>query len=281
MDPGDGVSDDLVALGDSGRAAEASRSDLAAAAARETAGPAIEIDHVSMRCGGAVVLEDITLTVRRQEIFGLLGPSDAGKTSLLKSILLLEPPHAGSIRLFGEPHDAASARSRLAYLPQSFQPPGDMTGRDFVRLTLAFYGGQAKRARIAARAEQLELDPSVLRWPVKDYAKGMVQKLGLLALVLTDLPLLLLDEPMSGLDPATRMVKQELAADRARGRTILLSAHIPADHDQLCDRIAILHRGRLGYVGTPGELRARTGAPTLASASLTVTQAPLLPVALQ
>ena len=79
-------------------------------------------------------------------------------------------------------------------------------------------------------------------------------------------------------DPATRiLLKRQLAADRARGRTILLSAHIPADHDQLCDRIAILHRGPLGYVGTPEELRARPGVPTLASASLAVSRAPLPP----
>jgi ABC-2 type transport system ATP-binding protein len=282
MNPDDGLSDDLFALGAPRRAAEAAGTDSAAAAAIGTAGPAIEIDRLATRCGGALMLEDITLTVRRREIFGLLGQSGAGKTSLLKSILLLESAHAGTIRLFGAPHDAASARSRLAYLPQSFQPPGHLTGRDFVRLTLAFYGGQAQRARIAAQAEQLELDPSVLRRPVRAYAKGMVQKLGLLALFLTDVPLLLLDEPMSGLDPATRILfKQELAADRARGRTILVSAHIPADHEQLCDRIAILHQGRLGYVGTPAELRARTGAPTLASAALAITRAPLLPVALQ
>jgi ABC-2 type transport system ATP-binding protein len=282
MDPDDGLSDDLVALGGSRSAPEAARSDLAAAAALETAAPAIEIDRLATRCGGAVMLEDTTLTVRRQEIFGLLGPSGAGKTSLLRAIALPESAHAGSIRLFGQPHRASGAGSRLAYLPQSFQPPGDLTGRDFVRLTLAFHGCRAKRAQIAARAEQLELDPSVLRRQVKDYAKGMMQKLGLLALFLTDLPLLLLDEPMSGLDPATRiLVKEQLAADRARGRTILLSARIAADHDQLCDRIAILHQGRLRYVGTPGELRTRTGAPTLASAFLAVIRAPLLPAALQ
>jgi ABC-2 type transport system ATP-binding protein len=280
MDPDDRLSDDLLPLGDPGLAADPSRSELAAAAALETAGPAIEIDRLATRSSGAVVLEDITLSVRRGEIFGLLGRSGAGKTSLLKSILLLESAPTGRIRLFGELHHATGTRPRLAYLPQSFQPPGHLTGRDFIRLTLAFYGGRAKRSQIAARAEQLELDPSVLRRPVKDYAKGMVQKLGLLALFLTDRPLLLLDEPMSGLDPATRILcKQELAADRARGRTILLSAHIPADHDDLCDRIAVLHQGRLGYVGTPGELLARTGAPTLASASRRVTQAPLAPAA--
>ena len=101
--------------------------------------------------------------MRRQEIFGLLGPSGAGKTSLLKAILLPESADGGSIRLFGEPHRASSARSRLAYLPQRFQPPGHLTGRDFVRLTLAFHGCRARRAQIAARAEQLELDPDVLR----------------------------------------------------------------------------------------------------------------------
>ena len=87
MDPDDGLSDDLFALGEPRRAAAASGSDLAAAAAIETAGPAIEIDRLATRSGGALVLEDITLTVRRQEIFGLLGPNGAGKTSLLKSIL--------------------------------------------------------------------------------------------------------------------------------------------------------------------------------------------------
>jgi ABC-2 type transport system ATP-binding protein len=277
MGADDGLSDDSCAPGDPGRAAPACRSDPAATAAIQHAGPAIEIDRLTTRSGEALALDDITLTVRRQEIFGLLGPSGAGKTSLLKAVLLPESADGGNIRLFGESHRASSARSRLAYLPQRFQPPGHLTGRDFVRLTLAFHGCQARRSQIAARAEQLELDPAVLRRPIKGYAKGMVQKLGLLALLLTDLPLLVLDEPMSGLDPAARILfKRELAADRARGRTILLSARIAADHDQLCDRIAILHRGRLGYVGTPGELRERTGAPTLASASLAVTRAPLL-----
>jgi ABC-2 type transport system ATP-binding protein len=273
MNPDDGLSDDLFALGAPRRAAEAAGTDSAAAAAIGTAGPAIEIDRLATRCGGALMLEDITLTVRRREIFGLLGQSGAGKTSLLKSILLLESAHAGSIRLFGEPHDAASARSRLAYLPQRFQPPSHLTGRDFLRLTLAFHGCQAKRSHIAARAEQLELDPNALRRPIRDYPKGMVQKLALLAQFLTDLPLLVLDEPMSGLDPKARtLVKRQLAAERARGRTILLSAVIAADHDGLCDRIAILHLGRLSYVGTPDQLRARTAAPTLASAFLAITR---------
>ena len=105
----------------------------------------------------------------------------------------------------------------------------------------------------------------------------MVQKLGVLSALLSDLPLLVLDEPMSGLDPAARLLlKRQLAAYRARGRTILLSSQIPADHEGLCDRVAALHGGRLACVGTPGELQAQHGAPTLAMAFLAAIAAPRL-----
>jgi ABC-2 type transport system ATP-binding protein len=254
---------------------------LATAAVIETAAPAIEIDRLRTRHGAGSVLEDITLTVCRHEIFGVLGLNGAGKTSLLKSILMLATPQAGTVHLFGEPHDRAGVRSQVAYLPERFQPPGDMSGHDFIRLTLAFHGQRANRSQTAAVAEQLELEPGALRKPIRDYGKAMAQKLGLLALLLTDLPLLVLDEPMSGLDPKARLlVKRHLAAYRARGRTILLSSHIPADHDQLCDRIAVLDRGRLGYVGAPGELQSRHSAPTLESAFVAVIESRRLLTAL-
>jgi ABC-2 type transport system ATP-binding protein len=97
----------------------------------------------------------------------------------------------------------------------------------------------------------------------------MVQKLGLLAMLLADLPLLVLDEPLSGLDPgARRMAKRQLSDYRARGRAILGSSAIPSDHEELCDRVAVLHEGRLRYLGSPADLRARHGAPTLATAFL-------------
>jgi ABC-2 type transport system ATP-binding protein len=189
-------------------------------------------------------LEDITLTVRAGEIFGLLGLRGAGKTTLLKAVLLILEPAAGAVRLFGEAHHRPGARSRLAYLPELFQPPGHLSGHEFVRLTLAFHGCQLRRPRIAALAEELELDPSALRRPIRGYTKGTAQKLGLLAMLATDRPLLVLDEPMSGLDPKARLlVKRHLGAYRSRGRAILLGSHMPADHDGLSDRIAILHRG--------------------------------------
>jgi ABC-2 type transport system ATP-binding protein len=243
----------------------------------ETAAHPVEIEGLRTRCGEAAGLEDITLTVRAGEIFGLLGLRGAGKTSLLQAVLMLAEPAAGTVRLFGEAHDHLGARSQLAYLPERFQAPGHLSGHEFVRLTLAFHGCQMRRARIAALAEELELDPSALTRPIRSYTKGMAQKLGLLAMLAADRPLLVLDEPMSGLDPKARLlVKRHLAAYRSRGRAILLGSEMPADHDGLCDRIAILHRGRLVDVGSPEDLQARYGAPTLHSAFLAAIERPCL-----
>jgi ABC-2 type transport system ATP-binding protein len=243
----------------------------------QTAAHPVEIEGLRTRCGEAAALEDITLTVRAGEIFGLLGLRGAGKTSLLKAVLTLREPAAGTVRLFGEAHHRPGARSRLAYLPERFQAPGHLSGHEFVRLTLAFHGCQMRRARIAALAEELELDPSALRRPIRDYPKSMAQKLGLLAMLATDRPLLVLDQPMSGLDPKARLlVKRHLAAYRSRGRAILLGSEMPSDHDGLCDRIAILHRGRLVAVDAPESLRARYGAPTLQSAFLAAIERPSL-----
>jgi ABC-2 type transport system ATP-binding protein len=203
------------------------------------AAAAIEIAGLSTRYGRTQILNDITLTVLEGETLGLIGLNGAGKTTLLKSILMLAAPCAGTVRLFGEPHQAPGSRARLA--------------------------------------EQLDLDPHALTRPIRSYSKGMAQKLGLLATLLTERPLLILDEPMSGLDPKARIrLKQQLVACGERGRTIFMSSHILADHDELCDRIAVLHRGRLIYVGSPGELKQRQGAATLEMAFLAEIEGPAL-----
>jgi ABC-2 type transport system ATP-binding protein len=230
---------------------------------------AVEIAGLWTSVGGGSALVDVSLTVRQHEILGVVGRRGAGKTSLLEAVLMRANPDAGTVRIFGEPHHAARARAQLAYLPQRFRPPGHLSGHDFVRMTQAFHGRQTKRAGTAILAAQIELDPGALNRPIRSYSKGMAQKLGLLAALLTDRPLLVLDEPLSGLDPAARrLLKRQLAAYRARGRTILLSSAIPSDHEALCDRVAILHQGRLRYVGTPGDLAARHRTPTLTTAFL-------------
>jgi len=230
---------------------------------------AIEIDGLCARYGRVDVLRDIALNVHEGEILGLIGLNGAGKTTLLKAILMLVVPAAGRVLLFGQPHDQPGARARLAYLPEIFQPPSHLCGHDFVRLSLAFYRERVTRAVSCVLAEELDLDPAALRRPIRSYSKGMAQKLGVLATLLTGRPLLILDEPMSGLDPKARiLLKRQLVAARARGRTILMSSHVLADHDELCDRVAVIHQGELGYVGSPAGLKESQGAPTLEMAFL-------------
>jgi ABC-2 type transport system ATP-binding protein len=235
----------------------------------------IEVAGLCSRYGRTDVLTDITLNVRQGEILGLIGLNGAGKSTLLKSILMLVVPTAGSVHLFGEPHERPSSRAQLAYLPEKFQPPSHLPGLDFVRLSLAFYRRRVRRAVVCNLAEELDLDPAALRRPIRSYSKGMAQKLGILATLLTDRPLLILDEPMSGLDPKARiLLKRQLGGAHTRGRTIFMSSHILADHDELCDRVAVLHEGRLGYVGSPAGLKESQGAPTLETAFLAAIEGP-------
>jgi len=230
---------------------------------------AIEIDGLCARYGRVDVLKDIALNVDEGEILGLIGLNGAGKTTLLKAILMLVLPVAGRVLLFGEPNEHPGSRACVAYLPEKFQPPSHLSGHDFVRLSLAFHGERVRRAVSCALAEELDLDPAALRRPIRSYSKGMAQKLGVLATLLTGRPLLILDEPMSGLDPKARiLLKRQLVAARARGRTILMSSHILADHDELCDRVAVMHQGQLGFVGSPAGLKQSQGAPTLEMAFL-------------
>jgi ABC-2 type transport system ATP-binding protein len=236
---------------------------------------AIEIRDLSSGYGGTDVLGDITLNVHEGEILGLIGLNGAGKTTLLKSILMLVVPSAGSVHLFGQAHDRPSSRARLAYLPEKFQPPSHLCGHDFVRLSLAFYRQRVRRAVVCGLAEDIDLDPAALRRPIRSYSKGMAQKLGIVATLLTGRPLLILDEPMSGLDPKARiLLKRQLMAAHAQGRTVFMSSHILADHDELCDRVAVLHEGRLGYVGSPAGLKESQGAPTLETAFLAAIERP-------
>ncbi len=173
------------------------------------------------------------------------------------------------MRLFGVPHERPASRVWLAYLPERFQPPGHLTGQAFVRLSLAFYRLTADPAATAALAAALDLEAQALARPIRSYSKGMAQKLGLLATLLADRPLLILDEPMTGLDPKARIgLKRELVRQRERGHAILVSSHELAGLDELSDRVAVLHQGRLCYLGAPAELKRREQTPTLETAVL-------------
>jgi ABC-2 type transport system ATP-binding protein len=231
--------------------------------------PVISIENVSVRYKNIYAVENVDLDVQAGEVFGLMGVNGAGKTSLIKTILALRRPDTGTVRVFGGDPALRSVRMQLAYLPERFSPPWFLTGLEFIRFSVRLYNHACTEKKIMETAERIALDPSSLRRKVQTYSKGMRQKTGLLAMILAERPLLILDEPMSGLDPLARsLVKDLLMEQKAEGRTLFLSSHILADMDEMCDRVALMDQRRIGFTGPPAELKARTGAETLERAFL-------------
>jgi len=230
----------------------------------------ILISGLQASYGARRVFDGLNLEVKAGDIFGLIGLNGAGKTTLIRSMLGLHRA-VGDVSLFGLPAAQVAARRNLVYLPERYLPSPLLKGWEVLSLALSPYGVSLDRARADELCRGLDFDPALLDRLGRSYSKGMGQKLGLASALLTERPLLILDEPMSGLDPRARIhLKDQLNLCRAAGRTVFFSSHILADVEELCDRIGVLHEGRLVYEGTPGELVAQTGAANLERAFLAV-----------
>jgi len=230
---------------------------------------ALRFERVSKRYGRAEALREFSLEIEAGQTFGLVGMNGAGKTTLLKCLLDFCQPDAGNIDLFGIPHHITSARAPLAFLPERFNPPYYLTGSDFVQYMLRLHERSYALPEVEMTFAELDLDLSALEKPVRAFSKGMTQKLGLAACFLARKDLYLLDEPTSGLDPKARaLLKNKLRGLHAEGRTIFLTSHALADVEELCDMMAVIHRGELRFAGTPGQLRALYGGHTLEQAFL-------------
>ncbi len=236
--------------------------------------PALKFDAISKRYGsGPAVLHEVSLQIAAGEFFGLAGVNGAGKTSLIKCMLDLADFSGGAISIFGASSRQFSARARLAYLPERFLPPHYLTGADFLKMMATLHGHRHESQSVTTVLEQLDLDIAALTRPVRTYSKGMTQKLGLAATLLAQKDLLILDEPMSGLDPKARaLVKDRLFELKRRGCTLFFTSHALADIDEICDQVAILHDGHIAYHGAPAGLLANTGASTLERAFLKTIQ---------
>ena len=226
--------------------------------AADDTGLAVRIDALAKRYGTFVAVDGVSLAVSRGEAFGLVGANGAGKSTLIRCLLDLAARDAGTIEIFGVPSRAPSARARLAYLPERFVPPHYLTGFEFLKSLAALAGTRFDPARAERVAGELELERGALERPVRALSKGMTQKLGLAGCFLLERDLYVLDEPMSGLDPAARVaVKALLARLSAAGRTLFFTSHVLADVDELCSSLAVLDRARLRFRGSPQALRSR------------------------
>jgi len=196
--------------------------------------------------------------VNRGEIFGLLGPNGAGKTTTIKAILRLIFPTKGEIRIFGRDASDREATKRIGYMPENPYVYQYLTPIEFLDLCGRLVGIAKKDRR--NRSEQM-IDKVGLRdaidRPIGKFSKGMMQRIGLGQALLHDPELLMLDEPMSGLDPIGRKeVRDLLLEQRNRGKTLLFTSHILSDVEMLCDRVVIMQKGRITSEGQVHDLLA-------------------------
>ena len=221
--------------------------------------PIVEIRNVSFGYEAArPVLRDIDLAIERGAVVGIMGQSGCGKTTLIKCLLDLVACDAGEAEIFGVPSRRPQARARLAYLPERFVPPHYLRAREFVASMLELAGERYDPAAAVKMLEALELEARALEQPVRNLSKGMTQKLGLAACFLAQRDLYVLDEPMSGLDPAARVaLKSLLSRLAAEGKTLFFTSHVLADVEELCASLAVLDAGRVRFRGSPAELAAR------------------------
>jgi len=203
-------------------------------------------------------LKSLDLQVKQGEVFGLLGPNGSGKTTTIKLLLGLSRPTSGHATVLGKPAGHIPTKARIGFLPEESYFHPFLNAEE----TLDFYGSLF---RIPRRERRRRIDELISmagladarRRPLKEYSKGMARRIGLAQALINDPDLILLDEPTSGLDPiGTHEVKDLVRKLAGRGKTVLLCSHLLADVEQVCDRIALLVRGRLCAQGAVGELLA-------------------------
>jgi Cu-processing system ATP-binding protein len=225
-------------------------------------GAAISLRGVSRRFGAVLAVDDVDLDIRRGEVFGLIGHNGAGKSTLFKMMLGLLPPSAGTIHLAGVPVSGAGARAvrrAVGYLPEHVALWDNLTGLETLRFFARLKAVPASECAPALARVGLE---AAAQRPVREYSKGMRQRLGFAQALLGRPQVLFLDEPTTGLDPhAIRAFWDTLSALRDQGVTMVLSSHILAELQHRVDRLAVLVSGRVHALGSVQQLREQRDLP--------------------
>ncbi len=220
--------------------------------------PVIDIENLTQdyqtgfwRKRAVRALDGLGLQVEAGEVFGFLGANGAGKTTTFKVLMRMIRPTAGSARILGRPLDDLKMRARIGYLPEQPYFYDYLTAREFLVYcgALCDLSRETSAKRATALLDQVGISDAANKH-LRKFSKGMLQRVGLAQALINDPEVLFLDEPMSGLDPLGRREVRDLIADlRARGKTIFFSSHILTDVEAMCDRVAILNRGRLAEMG--------------------------------
>ena len=224
-------------------------------------------------------LDGLSLSIDRGQIFGFLGANGAGKTTTLKLLMRLIFPTTGSARILGHDIQDVSMHQRIGYLPENPYFYDYLTAREFLEYCAEIFGLSAteRKKRTSDLLARVKLDERRWDTQLRKFSKGMLQRVGLAQSLVNDPEIVFLDEPMSGLDPVGRReVRDLISALRDEGKTVFMCSHILSDIEVLCDRVAILNRGRLAQVGYLDELRGSTEGPNRMEVMATGTDAETL-----
>ena len=230
----------------------------------------IETYGLRKQFGAKVAVLDLSLGVRRGEVFGFLGPNGAGKTTSIKMLLGLVEPTSGSGVILGAPLGNRAMRARLGFLPEHFRFQDWLTGRELLLIHGSLLG--MRRAHVRERTDALLARVDLLdaaHRPIRTYSKGMMQRVGLAQALLGEPDLVFLDEPTSGLDPLGRLLVRDVIRElRDRGTTVFLNSHLLGEVEQTCSRVTFVKEGRtlrdlrLGDVDGSLEVEIRSGSIT-------------------
>jgi ABC-2 type transport system ATP-binding protein len=220
----------------------------------------IETDNLTKMYGKKTGCREINLSVGEGQIFGFLGPNGAGKSTLVKMMVGLLFPSSGTARILGEPLGNLEVRGKVGFLPENFRYQDWLTGEEL----LTFHASLYKMSRVEKARRVPEVLKSVglrdkAKQKVGSYSKGMQQRVGLACALLPDPELIFLDEPTSALDPlGRREVRQIMMELRDRGKTVFLNSHLLSEIEMICDRVAIINKGKIVTEGALGDLLAGT-----------------------
>ncbi len=198
------------------------------------------------------VIHDLSFSVERGRIFGFLGANGAGKTTSIKMIIGLQRPAAGMILTLNESPNRHETRARIGYLPERPYFQENLTATEFLDFHRSLFGKYLKRSKLPTNKELLELVglSGVEKRLLRDFSKGMLQRIGIAQTLINDPELIILDEPMSGLDPVGRKeIRALIRTLHSQERTVFFSTHILSDVEEVCDEIVFLEKGKLTYHG--------------------------------
>ena len=221
---------------------------------------AVETRGLRKRFGRKLAVADLSLSVRRGEVFGFLGPNGAGKTTSLKMLLGLVAPTAGRASMLGAPIGDRRARARVGFLPEHFRFQDWLTGRELLRFHGRLFGIPERTLsdRTEALLARVSLTEAADR-KLREFSKGMLQRVGLAQALVNEPELVFLDEPTSGLDPLGRLLVRDVIHElRARGVTVFLNSHLLGEVEITCDRVAFVKQGRTVHEMAMGDSSAAT-----------------------